>query len=92
MTAIDNISQGKGLSFDLLPDDAFSREEIKALALKDFGILFNAPPIGTLRTAKAMLLSKTGSKIVSPENTRMIVINTLARKIVDRTIYELTHQ
>jgi hypothetical protein len=62
------------------------------MVLADFRILFNAPLTEMLRTAKAMILSKTGSKIANPDQTRLIVINPLARKIVDKIVYEMINQ
>ena len=63
--AIKYLTVGKGLSWDLFPDDTFTKEELLELSAKDFRVLFNAPLSKVLTNAKAMLLSKNGSKIVT---------------------------
>jgi len=78
---------GKGLSRNLFPDDALSKDELLTLAIRDFRILFNSPLFGIMRKSKAILLSKSGSKVAEPAQTRMIVLNSLARKIVEKTVF-----
>jgi hypothetical protein len=43
-----------------------------------------------MRNSKALILTKTGTKVASPENTLMIVLNSLSLKIVDKATLELT--
>lgn len=65
--AVDDLGVGKSLSTDLIPDTCFNKEELKRMAINDKRILFNGRrPDVTLR-AKAILLSKTGSRIAEPD-------------------------
>lgn len=51
-------------------------------------MLFNAPLPDIMRKSKAVMLSKVNSRVAEPRETRMIVINTLPRRIVEKTIHE----
>lgn len=79
------MGSGKALSMDMVSDDAFNKETLLNLTLMDRSLIFNLPLPKTMRKAKAMILSKTGSKIAPGEKTRLIVINSRAFRIFDRT-------
>lgn len=45
-----------------------------------------------MKEARAVILSKTGSRIVSPENTQLLVINTVAFRIYDKMLYYIVQE
>jgi hypothetical protein len=90
--AITQLPKGKAMSVDLVPDTSFTREEMLRLVKKDQSLIFNGPRISIMNSAKATLLSKTNSKIVEANNTRMIVLQPLVMKIYDRVCLNIIQE
>jgi hypothetical protein len=42
-----------------------------------------------MKYAKALILSKTGSKVASPKDTIIVLLNPLGLKIDDKTSFEM---
>lgn len=55
--------KGKAVSTDLIPDETFSKDELKTLVMKDKGVLFKGPLLEVMKNARCTILSKTGKKI-----------------------------
>lgn len=62
------------MSSDLIPDDLLDKKSLTEQALKLREVIFNGPILKSNLNARAILLSKNGSHICPPDQTRMIVI------------------
>lgn len=82
--AVNTLKQGKAVSTDLIPDDVFSKEQLKKIVRKDLSLIFSGPRPKVMESARAILLSKLGTRLAQPEDTRMIVCQTLLSRIYDR--------
>jgi hypothetical protein len=64
LQAVDYIAKGKVISIDLIPDDAFTKEQLKHLVARDLNIIFRGPRPTTTDRARALILSKNGTRCV----------------------------
>jgi len=62
------------------------------VVLNDKDIIMRARRPLVMREAKAIVLSKIGSRIVEPGQTRLVVVNSLASRIFDRTLLILIQE
>ena len=82
---IQALKTGQVLSRDLLPDDCFSKKELFEVAVKDMkGIFFGFNEVAY--KVKALILSKTQSRIEHPNNCKLIILQPLLMRIVDQTV------
>ena len=44
-----SLPRGKALSSDLVPDDCFTREELMAIVLRDYSIIFKGPRLNVMK-------------------------------------------
>lgn len=79
---------GKAMSTDLIPDDAIDKETLINIIKKDLKLFLTEPLQPHIMKSKAILVSKTNTKIADPEQTRMINIVPLALKIIDKLTYK----
>jgi len=87
--AIQELKTGKALSNDLIPDDFLDKENLKEQALRHRQVIFNGPILRTNLNARAVLLSKNGTHICTPDQTRMIVIQPLLMRIIDKVTLKI---
>lgn len=72
--ALKKLGRGKAISSDYFPDDALDSELIRKLVIQDRDIIFRGPTLPSMLKARGILLSKSGSPIANPEETRLIVV------------------
>ena len=64
--AVQNLGTWKSLSSGLIPDECFSKEQLTKMVPKDKKLIFYGPRLQNTLKAQAVLIAKTGSKIVEP--------------------------
>ena len=62
------------------------------MVLEDRKLIFYGPRIQNSLKAQAVLISKTGAKIVEPKDTRMIVVQPLINRIYDKVCMTLVQK
>jgi len=82
--AILGMKQGKAMSHDDIPDDAWSKEQLRLMVNRNWDLFMNGLQPDHWNHSKGVLLSKTGSSCCPPSKTRLINVIPLHMRIKDR--------